>query len=102
VVSKTGMRKPVASFRWCEVDAALAVSPSLLGVRNERGRNWPHLCRGVDIAAADRDGVDSINTAETLLRRGLDVNMEASTERAWRAPSLWFAIGRTSPPPRNC
>ena len=90
MVSKTGMRKPVASFRWCEVDAALAVSPSLLGVRNERGRNWPHLCRGVDIAA------------ETLLRRGLDVNMEASTERAWRAPPLWFAIGRTSPPPRNC
>ena len=39
MISKTKLNALVKEFRWKEVDQALAESPDLLSVRDERGRN---------------------------------------------------------------
>lgn len=94
MVSKTRMTALVKDFRWKDVDAALAENPDLLSVRDERGRNWLHLCCSVNLKGANRKAADSVKTAEVLLRRGLDINHEAFTEGAWKATPLWYAIAR--------
>ncbi|MGC1398126.1 hypothetical protein, partial [Candidatus Binatus sp.] len=94
MISKTRLSELVKEFRSNEVDDALAERPDLLSVRDERGRNWLHLCCGVNPKRAKLRPEDSVKTAEVLLRRGLDLNMEAFTEGAWKATPLWFAIAR--------
>jgi hypothetical protein len=94
MISKTRLTELVKEFRSNEVDDALAERPDLLSVRDERGRNWLHLCCGVNPKRAKLRPEDSVKTAEVLLRRGLDLNMEAFTEGAWKATPLWFAIAR--------
>jgi ankyrin repeat protein len=94
VISKTKLTALVKEFKWKEVDRALAERPDLLSVRDERGRNWLHLCCGVNPKRAKLKPADSVNTAEVLLRRGLDINQEAFTEGDWKATPLWFAIAR--------
>ena len=94
MISKTKLTTLVKEFKWKEVDRALAERPDLLSVRDERGRNWLHLCCGVNPKRAKLKPADSVNTAEVLLRRGLDINQEAFTEGDWKATPLWFAIAR--------
>jgi uncharacterized protein len=94
VISKTKLTELVKTFRWKEVDAALAEKPELLSVRDDRGRNWLHLCCGVNPKRAKLKAEDSVKTAEVLLRRGTDINHEAFTEGEWKATPLWFAVAR--------
>jgi ankyrin repeat protein len=94
VISKTKLTTLVKEFKWKEVDRALAERPDLLSVRDERGRNWLHLCCGVNPKRAKLKPADSVKTAEVLLRSGLDINQEAFTEGDWKATPLWFAIAR--------
>jgi ankyrin repeat protein len=94
MVSKTKLNSLVREFRWKETDEALAENPALISVRDERGRNWLHLCCGVNLKGGKLKASDSIKTAEVLLRRGLDINGEAFTEGAWKATPLWYAIAR--------
>jgi ankyrin repeat protein len=84
----------VKNFRWKEIDDALAESPDLLSVRDERGRNWLHLCCSVSLKNRKPKAAESVKTAEVLIRRGLDINQEAFTEGAWKATPLWYAIAR--------
>ena len=94
MISKTKLGELVKTFRWKEVDAALAEKPDLLAVRDDRGRNWLHLCCGVNPRRARLRAEDSVKTAEVLLRLGIDINLEAFTEGEWKATPLWFAIAR--------
>jgi ankyrin repeat protein len=91
-VSKTGMLALVKAFRWKEVAAALEAHRDLLAFRDERGRNWLHVCCGTR-ATAPRVK-DSIRTADVLLAHGLDLDREAFTEGTWKATPLWYAVGR--------
>ena len=79
---------------WRGVARALEENAELLTYRDPKGRNWLHLCCGVDIGADQRKATDSIRTAEVLVDRGLSINQEAFTEGKWKATPLWFAIGR--------
>lgn len=92
MISKTAMLALVKGFRAAEVDKALKENPKLKEVRDERGRNWLHICCGQKLTKGKEK--DSIKTAEVLLRHGFDVSAHAFTEGDWRATPVWFAIGR--------
>jgi len=92
MVSKTAMLSLVKAFRWADVDAALDANPDLVAFRDDRGRNWLHIC-----CAAKASGPkvkDTVKTAEVLIEHGLDVDREAFAEGTWKATPLWYAIGR--------
>jgi ankyrin repeat protein len=75
--------------------AGLDAKPELLAYRDDKGRNWLHLCAGVN--ASDKHGVepaDAIPLAKGLIDRGLDVHEPAFTEDSWQATPLWFAVSR--------
>ena len=95
MVSKTSLTEAVRAHRWAQLRADLAARPDLLEVRDERGRNWLHLC----CARAGGNADDSIRTADLLLELGFGLEDPAFTEGAWRATPLWFAIahGRNRP-----
>ena len=88
MVSKTSLRETVRGFQWEQLRADLAARPDLLTVRDERGRNWLHLCCG----RAGGSVEDSIRTADLLLELGLGPEDPAFTEGEWQATPLWFAI----------
>jgi hypothetical protein len=88
MVSKTSLRETVRGFRWEQLGVDLAARPDLLKVRDERGRNWLHLCCGRAGGSAE----DSIRTADLLLGLGLGLEEPAFTEGEWKATPLWFAI----------
>jgi len=92
MVSKTGMLSLVKAFRWKDVDAGLDENRHLLEFRDERGRNWLHICCATKVPEPKRK--DSIKTAEVLLAQGLDIDREAFSEGAWKATPLWYAVGR--------
>jgi uncharacterized protein len=95
VASKTKMTEWVKEFRWRYVAKALDEDASLLTVRDKRGRNWLHLCSGVDVLGdASRRPAESIRLADVLLDRGLDVNDAAFREGSWKATALWYAIAK--------
>lgn len=94
MVSKTRMQALVKAFDADAVDAALAESPDLLDWRDERGRNWLHLCCATPLAGAGRDAEASVRTAEVLLKHGLPLDAAAFTEGAWQATPVWFCISR--------
>ena len=94
MVSKTNMTALVRAFDAKQVGAAILDSPELLAVRDERGRNWLHLCCSVDIEGDKRAAAASVRTADVLLEHGLDLDAEAFTEDDWKATPLWFAVGR--------
>jgi hypothetical protein len=93
MTSKTRMLELVKAFDADAVAAALAETPALRDVRDERGRTWLHLCcarppkTALDVAA-------SIRTADELIAAGLGISDAAFTEDQWRATPLWCAIGR--------
>lgn len=91
-VSKTAMLDLVKGFRAKEVEAALKGSPELLTVRDERGRNWLHVCCGQKVAKGNER--DSIATAAVLLAHGLGIDTPAFTEGTWQATPVWYAVGR--------
>ena len=92
-VSKTRMLELVKAFDADAVAGGLAETPGLVGIRDERGRTWLHICCArppktpAQIAA-------SITTADVLIAAGLDMSDAAFTEENWRATPLWCAIGR--------
>lgn len=91
--SKTRMRELVKAFDWSAVAAAAAEAPELLALRDDRGRNWLHVC------CASRPKTEgeveaSIRTAEALIAAGLGIDEPAFTEGAWQATPLWHAIAR--------
>ena len=90
MVSKTSLRDTVRGFRFAQLRADLAARPDLIGVRDERGRNWLHLCCG----RAGGSALDSIRTADLLIGLGLGLEDPAFTEGEWQATPLWFAIAR--------
>lgn len=94
MVSKTRMLELVKAFDTAAVDATLTESPALLAVRDERGRNWLHVCCGVDIKGDAKAAEASLATAKVLLRHGLPLDGAAFTEGAWQATPLWYTIGR--------
>ncbi|MEJ0025711.1 MAG: hypothetical protein WDN01_06760 [Rhizomicrobium sp.] len=92
MISKTAMLALVKDFRAGEVDRGLGDNPKLLEFRDERGRNWLHICCGQKLKPGrEKDG---IKTAEVFLRHGFDIDAPAFTEGTWKATPVWFAIGR--------
>lgn len=95
MVSKTRMIALVRSHDAKGVDEALAANTALRAYRDERGRNWLHLCC---MAKPKNGSATSIRTAKVLLR-DYDVNEPAFVEGTWKATPLWHAIafGRNLP-----
>lgn len=93
MTSKTRMLALVKAFDHAAVAAALAQTPGLLAVRDERGRTWLHICCATQ-PKNEAEIAGSIRTADALLAAGLDIDDAAFTEGAWRATPLWCAIGR--------
>ena len=92
-VSKTRMLELIKAFDAPGVEGALAETPDLIGVRDERGFTWLHLCcRRAPKSPADVAA--SIRIADALIAAGLDISDAAFTEDEWRATPLWCAIGR--------
>jgi hypothetical protein len=90
MVSKTSLLPLVRSFDWRAVAAGLQERPSLVGYRDERGRNWLHICCAT--ALDGRDATPSIRTADVLLARGIDLHDHAFTEGRWKATPVWFCV----------
>ena len=91
MTSKTRVRELVRGFCWQELGTALDARPALLGVRDQRGRNWLHLCCARTLENG-RTAEASIRTADLLLERALGIDDPAFTEGAWQATPLWHAI----------
>jgi ankyrin repeat protein len=94
VASRTQTLDSVKGFRWREVEASLAADPKLTAYRDERGRNFLHICCGVDVSEKRIPAAASVRTADVLLSAGIDVNQEAFREGDWKATPLWYAISR--------
>ena len=89
------MQSLVKAFRVDEVAAGFREKPELQGFRDERGRNWLHLCAGVDVSKKSTlNPEDAVRLAEVLLEHGFDINGPAFTEGAWCATPLWYAVAR--------
>lgn len=87
MVSKAGLREAARGHDPNRLRADLSARQELLNARDERGRNWLHLCCGAPGQAAT-----SIATADLLLSLGLGLEEPAFTEGEWKATPLWFAI----------
>src|SRR5688572_9985464 len=95
MVSKTRMIELVRGHQAQVAERALAENLALLAHRDERGRNWLHLCC---MAKPTNGSRPSVRTADFLLRH-YDVNEPAFVEGNWKATPLWHAIafGRNLP-----
>jgi uncharacterized protein len=97
MISKTAMTELVKRLAVKDVARGLDENPALLDYRDERGRNWLHLCCGIDVRKNKKlNPADSIKLATLLLDRGLGIDAPAFTEDdgRWHATPLWYAIGR--------
>jgi len=92
MVSRTAMLGLVKAFRFKDVDAALKSDSSLKSYKDERGRNWLHICCATNASPAKVP--DSLKTAEVLLGHGYDMSGAAFTEGTWRATPVWYTVGR--------
>jgi uncharacterized protein len=92
MVSKTRMVELVKAHNASAVAAGLDENANLLTWRDERGRNWLHLCcaRNVEGDAARAEA--SVRTADALISRGFGIEDAAFSEGAWRATPLWFSV----------
>jgi hypothetical protein len=93
MASRTALTRLVREHDAEGVAAALEETPALTEWRDERGRNWLHLCcmaqpKGKVGAAR------SVATTDVLLDLGFDIDDAAFTENEWRATPLWHAVGR--------
>jgi len=92
-ISKTAMLALVKDLRAADVRAALASSPTLLDVRDGRGRNWLHLACGVNVAKRKLSPRDSVRTADALLDAGLALESVAFREDdGFEATPLWYSV----------
>lgn len=95
MTSRTGMRRLVRDFMVGEVRGGLEEKPALLQLRDERGRNWLHLCASVDVSGRPaKDRKNSVRLAAMLIDSGIDINAPAFTEGSWQATPLWYAVAR--------
>jgi uncharacterized protein len=94
MVSKTRMIELVKAHDAAAVAAGLDETPNLLTWRDERGRNWLHLCCGRNVEGNAPRAKASVRTADALIARGLSIEDAAFTEGAWRATPLWFSVAR--------
>jgi ankyrin repeat protein len=94
VASRTQMLESVKNFRWREVESSLAAHPDLMAYRDDRGRNFLHICCGVDVSRKKLSPGHSVRTADVLLNAGIDINQEAFREDHWKATPLWYAVSR--------
>jgi hypothetical protein len=94
MISKTSMLKRVRGWDWKGVAAGLDEKPELIDFRDEKGRNWLHLCCMVKPEHRKRPVRDSVRTAEVLIDAGLDVNQEAFRQKEWKATTIWHAVGK--------
>ena len=92
--SKTRLTACVKAFDADAVAAGLKAHPDLLHYRDDRGRNWLHLCASVDAARRGLDPGAAIGLAGVLLDLGIDINTPAFTEGTWHATPLWYAVSR--------
>jgi ankyrin repeat protein len=88
------MLQAVRELRSKDVEALLEEDSGLLSYRDDRGRNWLHICCSVNVSETKLPPGQSLRTAHVLLQAGLDVNQEAFSENNWRATPLWYAIAR--------
>lgn len=93
-ISKTQMTALIRSFDANAARAALAGNPTLLRHRDDRGRNWLHLCASVAARGKPAAQAKSVAVAKVLLDAGLDLDAPAFTEGTWQATPLWFAVAR--------
>jgi hypothetical protein len=94
-ISKTGLLALVKVFDRKAVERGLHETPGLLGHRDDRGRNWLHVCCGVNVEGRPkRQGAAGIELATLLLDRGLGLDTPAFTEGEWQATPLWYAVSR--------
>ncbi len=91
-LSKTKILALVKALDWKAIDAALTQHRELLGYQGKRGENYLHVCCGIDIAKRDLRALDSIKSADVLIKAGVDINREAFREGEWKATPLWYAI----------
>ncbi len=91
MASKTGLLKHLKEGNVEALLAGLDESSELLQFKDERGRNWLHLCASV---SKPKFRAPSTRLAEGLLARGLDINAPAFTEDTWHATPLWYAVAR--------
>jgi ankyrin repeat protein len=96
MASATSVTKQVRQFDADGVRASLDEAPRLLGHRDERGRNWLHLCCSIDVSKRPDDVGPSVTIADDLLARGLDIDAPAFTENdgQWHATPLWYCVAR--------
>src|SRR5262245_14303041 len=92
--SRTQLLTWVKDWKAKDVAAGLAEDPKLLGYRDERGRNFLHVCCGVSVKQRGRQASHSLRTADVLLEAGLGLNQEAFREGTWKATPLWYAVAR--------
>ncbi len=99
MISKTRMLPLVQRFRWRDIEAGVRDNPGIITFRDKKGRNWLHLCCSVDIEKRRLNSGDSIRTADVLLKAGIKINSEASSQGKWKATPLWYSIafGRNLP-----
>jgi hypothetical protein len=90
MVSKTSMLPLVRAFDWKAVDAGLRAKPQLVNHRDDRGRNWLHICCATPLDG--RDPKPSIRTADVLMTHGIDLRNYAATEGRWRATPVWYCV----------
>ncbi|MFN8062447.1 MAG: ankyrin repeat domain-containing protein [Vicinamibacterales bacterium] len=90
MASKTSMLPLVRAFDWRAVDAGLRAVPPLVGYRDERGRNWLHVCCSTPLHG--RSHTSSLRMADVLLAHGLSVADHAFTEGRWRATPVWYCV----------
>jgi len=92
-ISKTALLELVKGLRAADVRAAIAATPALLEVRDERGRNWLHLACGVNVAQRKLAARDSVRTADALLDAGLALESVAFREDdGFEATPLWYSV----------
>lgn len=93
--SKTAMLECVKALQTEAVVAGLDAKPELLEVRDQRGRNYLHVCAGVDVRGKPGlAAADAIPLARVLIEHGLGIDEPAFTEGTWQATPLWYAVGR--------
>lgn len=71
MVLKTSGLPLKRAFDWKAVDAGLREKPQLVKHRDERGRNWLHVCYATSLDG--RDPKSSIRTADALLVHRIQV-----------------------------
>lgn len=96
MASKTRMLEQMKCLDVAGIEAALTESPGLLAFRDARGRNWLHLCAGVDVRKKRLEPAAAVRIAQLLLDRGIDIDAPAFTENegTFKATPVWFSVAR--------